>query len=180
MQGNQKEVAALVLDTLSDPAEQMGLTHATLFLDHDSHLRRMLTRHLRQALNGSFADFYVGGCSTVGETHRYWQQLLYTGVQWRVRSNIDLTVIRESAFNPVADWTGPYWVQFSSETYYVESHVPGSPGSKQDSSNMQVQRWSDNAWVTACGNSNLGAGNDNPARWDQDALSCNHMRSWTK
>ncbi len=49
-----------------------------------------------QATSSGFADYYIGGCSNVGEHHRYWQQALYVNGNWVERSNLDTTIIRQS------------------------------------------------------------------------------------
>jgi hypothetical protein len=136
-------------------------------------------RWSEQSANGtSWVDTEIAGCSIVGETHRYWQQTLFVNGAWRVRSNIDNTVIRQSTFSPFSSWVQPFHVSFSSETYYAESHVPGTVSFKQDYSDMQVQKTND-LWYDSCTNVYLGRFNSNPARWSNDAPACNHVRSWT-
>jgi len=36
-------------------------------------------RWAEQANNDSWLDYYINGCSNVGETHRYWQQIVFWG-----------------------------------------------------------------------------------------------------
>lgn len=131
------------------------------------------------APGGGFQDFYVGGCSNVGETHRYWEQSYYTGSAWVIRSNIDTTVIRQSTFSPYS-WSGTLNVTFFSETYHEESNVPGSASSRQDWSLMQVQNYANDGWYTTCSNANMGVGNSNATSWGVGAPGCNHIQSWTK
>jgi len=126
----------------------------------------------------TFVDFYLGGCSNPGETHRYWQQALFVNGNWHVRSNIDTTVIRESSFSPFSNWTAPFGVGYSAESYFVENNIPGSLAAKQDYSTMQVQA-EDDKWYGSCGNVNLGRYNQNSSRWGVDSVSCSHVRTWT-
>lgn len=88
--------------------------------------------------SGSFMDWYLGGCSAQNETHRYWQQALFTGAQWVVRSNIDTIIIHQSLFNPFANWAQPFQVAYSAESYYAINHLPGSSSVPEDYSSMRV------------------------------------------
>lgn len=129
---------------------------------------------------GSFQNFEISGCSTVGETHRYWNQSIYISSAWHMRSNIDTTVIRESTFSPFS-WTMPLQVAYDSETYYAQTHVPGTTASPQDYNAMQVQlNNTSNNFVTTCNYVSLGSLNGNPGRWGVSAPSCSHTQSWTK
>lgn len=134
----------------------------------------------RQTPTGAFADFYIGGCSNVGESHRYWQQAIFTGGAWVLRSNIDTTIIHQSNWSPFANWQTPFQVAYSAETYYAQSHIPGFPTAPQDWSSMQVQRFDNDSFVDSCNNVFLGSYNQNPGRWSNDAPNCNHIRSWTR
>jgi hypothetical protein len=132
----------------------------------------------KQTPNGAWGDYYVGGCSNVGESHRYWQQTVLTS-DWKLRSNIDVTIIHESSWNPFVNWQYPFQVAYSAETDYAQSHIPGTSSAPQDWSSMQVQRLDDDSWVGTCGNVFLGKYNQNPGRWGNDGPNCDHSRSWT-
>jgi hypothetical protein len=77
-----------------------------------------------QTPNGAWGDYYIGGCSNVGESHRYWQQSLFVGSNWVMRSNIDTTIIHQSGWSPFANWATPFQVAYSAETWYAQSHIP--------------------------------------------------------
>lgn len=137
-------------------------------------------RWAEQNWGSGWADYYIGGCSNPGESHKYWQQALWTGSAWVERSNIDSTVIHQSSFSPFATWSTPFHVAFSAETYYAQSHIAGTATAKQDYSSMQVQSFANDGWYGSCGNANLGSYNYNPTRWGVDAPACNHVRTWTR
>lgn len=133
----------------------------------------------RQSASTGFVDVFLPyGCSAFGETHDYWQQSIYINGGWRIRSNIDTTIIIQSPWSPFS-WTGNYQVAFSSETYYQETHIPGAPATKQAFTNLQVQDRVNDSWYNTCGNANLGLFNNVPSGWGVDSLSCNYTRSWT-
>jgi hypothetical protein len=132
----------------------------------------------RQTPTGAWGDYYVGGCSNVGESHRYWQQSLFT-TSWVMRSNIDTTIIHQSGWSPFANWQAPFQVAYSAETYYAQSHIPGFSSAPQDWSSMQVQRFDNDTFVDTCSNVFLGKFNQNSGRWGNDAPHCDHIRSWT-
>src|SRR5262245_55675886 len=51
-------------------------------------------RWAQQSATGSnWNDYYLSGCSTVGESHRYWQELVFSNGAWRVRSRMDASLI---------------------------------------------------------------------------------------
>jgi hypothetical protein len=132
----------------------------------------------QQAQNSSsWGDYYAAGCSAVGETDQYWQQLVFVNGAWHVRSNMNTTIIRESSFNPLTSWTTPYGVEFDAETTYTASTVPGRVSAKQNYTSMQVQAWSDDSWMTTCGNTSLHGASD----WSQysfDMPGCDNVRTW--
>ncbi|TWP32065.1 hypothetical protein [Leekyejoonella antrihumi] len=136
-------------------------------------------RWAEQNSGSSWADYYISGCSNVGESHKYWQSPYYTGSAWTMRSNIDTTLIHQSTFDPFAVWTRPFYVQYSAETYHSESHIPGTSTAKQDFSSMLIQDFYNNGWYGSCSNVYLGSYNGNPSRWGVDAPACNHVRMWT-
>jgi hypothetical protein len=136
-------------------------------------------RWAEQAATGpDWADYYLGGCSSVGDIRRYRQELVYDG-SWHVRSYMDTTVIRQSSFNPLSTWTTPYGVQFEAETTYTASNVPGVQTYKQEYTAMQVQNWAGDGWVSACGNTSLSPVNES-SRYDRDKPDCDYIRTWTK
>jgi len=123
-------------------------------------------------------DFEIGGCSVPNESHRYWNQAIYVNSAWRMRSNIDTTIIHQSSFSPFA-WTSPLHVAYDSETYYAQSHVPGTAANRQDYNALQVQlNDASNAFVTSCNYVHLYAVNQNPQRWGVTAPSCSHTQTW--
>ncbi len=98
--------------------------------------------------DGGFTDYYYGGCSAVGQTHRYWDQTLLVNGHRVVRENLDTTTIHQSNFSPYS-WTGIINTSFSSETTHSSSNVPGAAAHPQDFSAMQVQNYANDAWVGA-------------------------------
>jgi hypothetical protein len=133
----------------------------------------------QQNAGGSTVNYYAGGCSAVGDTNSYWQQLVFTSGGWRVQSNMNSTIIAQSSFNPISSWALPFSVSFEGETIYEASNVPGTSSSKQNFTNMQVQLWSDNSWVSTCNNTSL-LGARESTRYDFDRPWCNNVRMWTK
>lgn len=130
---------------------------------------------------GPYQDYFVGGCSTPGETHDYWNQSLLVDGAWRMRSNIDTTVIAQSNFNQFNSWgAGDYNVAFASEAGWLQSWIPGRTATPQDFSALQVQDRSYDTWYGTCGNAYMVNVNDNLTRWGIDAPSCNHIRTWTQ
>jgi hypothetical protein len=124
-----------------------------------------------------FTDWYQG-CATQGTTHDVWQQMLLVNGSWVVRSNVDLTVIRESSFNPIGEWSTPYQIGFSGETYYGgESDVPGYTPAPTDFSGMQIQDFNNDGWYPSCGNLILGPYVS--PRYTTVALNCDHVQIWT-
>lgn len=136
-------------------------------------------RWAEQASSASnWFDCYLGGCSTVGDVRRYKQELGFWNGLWRVRSYMDSTLIRESNFDVISAWAEPYGVQFVAETTYTASNVAGNPSSKQGYEIMQVQKWSDNTWVSTCGFTSLFGGTES-SRYNFDRPACNNVRTWT-
>lgn len=130
------------------------------------------------APNGIWQDFFAGGCSSVGDVNHFWQQRLAQGSVYRLRSNLGTFIIHQSVYDPVLLWDSPLQVAFSSETYYAQSHVPGTSSYPQDFTSMQVQL-SNGAFVTTSNNVGLGSYNQNSLRWGQTAVCCAHVQMWT-
>lgn len=127
----------------------------------------------------SFVDYYLGGCTTPNTSNTFSNETVYTSNGWRMRTNVDTTIVHETSFSPYS-WSQPYNVTFASEAYFVESNVPGSASSPENWSSMRVQNLSDDQWYTTCSNANMRAGNANIARWAQNAINCENIQSWTK
>jgi hypothetical protein len=139
---------------------------------------KLWAQQARTGVN-DWVESFAGGCSAVGSARRYWQEFVFVNGSYRIRSRVDSTIIMTSSFSPITEWDAPYEVAFMAETSYEASNVPGVPSSKQNFTSMQVQRWSDNAWVTTCGNTGL-TGWSGSVRYDFDRPSCNNVRTWTK
>jgi len=126
--------------------------------------------------NGTFTDWYLG-CAAQHSTHKVWQQTVLINDAWRLRSNIDSTIVHQSNFSPFSNWNAPFHVAFSGETYHTSSDVPGYAAAPTAHSNMQVQLLSNNTWVGTCGNVYLGRYLS--PRYSADAPACDYVRVWT-
>lgn len=134
-----------------------------------------------QNIGGGFADYYLGGCVPVGDTHSAWQQIVApSGGQYRIRSNVDTTIIRESTVNPFTEWPLPWGAQFEQETTYPQTSISGRVTSKQVFSRTEIQRYSDNVFVTTTNNTGLTGGSSFPTTWKFDAPASNQFRSWAE
>lgn len=131
----------------------------------------------QKTISGTPINYFIGGCSVANQAHYYWQQATYDGT-WHIRSNIDQTVIHQSTWSPFSNFTSPFEVQFSTETHYLESRIPGTPSLPEDYSLLQVQDRANDNFYDACGNVGLGYADDNQNQWSTDAPHCNHIRTW--
>jgi hypothetical protein len=125
----------------------------------------------------TYHDFYLPDCSLPGESHIYWQQAIYTSEGWRMRSNMDLTVIHEGEFSPFALWSTPFQAEFSAEAHYKANTIPGSASAPVDMSGLQVQSYANDNWYTVCGNTNLTAYTDKSS-WGVARPSCDDVHTW--
>lgn len=118
---------------------------------------------------------YACGWLNGGESHMYWQE--WKGSCNCVLSNVDVTTFLYSSFNPKAIWTIPFLIQFSGETSYLQSDMPGTAFQPGDWRALQAQQYDGN-WVSVpC---YLLGFNDNPSRWGRGADSCSHFWIWTR
>ena len=129
-------------------------------------------------------DYYIGGCVNPGDSNNYWQQAVLIGGPWLFRSNVDVTIIRQSNFQ-LYQMGNPFQIRFASETYYLTSQIPGSSSNHQNFSSLQDQDWYTNAFQDTCGTANMVADNSNASNtvgaptWGVDAPACNNARTWT-
>jgi hypothetical protein len=135
-------------------------------------------RWAEQNVSQGQQDYYAGGCSAENETHTYWQQIYNLGTSYAVRSNIDGTVLAQSPGNPYNYWQLPFQIALDAESYYPIEAIPGRNATRQDYDGIQVQRFTDDVFVGACGNINLGQFNNNPGRWNVTAPNCDHTQTW--
>jgi len=150
----------------------------TLFTWNDSYCVRFFAE---QSLNGAWSRTTLQGvCSQPGEAHFVWQQTVFDGGAWRIRSNIDQTMLMKSTWNPFATWGSPFQVLTSSETHYPESRIPGSGTAPLSFSNLEIQDRQNHSWYGTCGNANFVSYNQNSGLWGSDAPSCNYTRNWHK
>lgn len=126
--------------------------------------------------HGYLHNAYTAG-PAVGSTHTYWQQYVPGG---GIRSNVDTTILQTTPFNPFSQWSNGDWSpQFLNETRYRESDVPGTTGSHMHWSGLQVQRFSDDAFVDVpC--DLLTSPSDDSARWALQSTGCTSFDIWTK
>jgi hypothetical protein len=96
--------------------------------------------------------------------------------------SIDGAEVTQTNFNPYADWyAGPngdqFSPQFSGETTYTASDIPGVPSSKTAFSALGAQQFSNNALNSMpCTMTYI---NSNPSRWAHSASSCTAFDIWT-
>lgn len=116
---------------------------------------------------------------TAGSSYKYWQQSIYNSSagQWQIRDNVNSTVLLQTNFNTFSYWNEPFSVQWSGETDYAQSDVPGSSSATAKFSNMQVQRYSDDGWQS--GLRALGAFTDTSSRYHRSSVSSNSFSIWT-
>lgn len=122
-------------------------------------------------------DAYAGGCSSLGNTWHFWEQSVYISPSWHMRANVNSTIIRQSSTNPFA-WGTPFYATFNSEVYHYNSNISGTSTYHTKYSSMQVQRYSDNAWASTCGNARFGRA-AGPAPFNLSVTSCSSQESWT-
>ncbi len=131
----------------------------------------------QQSIASGPADYYYGGCVPLGETHTFWEQMVFTSSGYRIRSNVDNHMIRQSTGDPFQYWDTPFGVQFEEEATYRESTIAGRPTSKQVMSGSEVQRYSDDRYVTIAGNAAVGGSSDSYL-WHYDMPANNQYRMW--
>jgi hypothetical protein len=95
------------------------------------------------------------------------------------RAYIDSTVVDQSSFNPFFTWPTfqPWSPQFFAETGWLESDVPGTPGSPLPFRSLGAQRVTDD--VVENMPCTMTSFNDNPARWGQSSSNCQNFTVWT-
>lgn len=94
-----------------------------------------------------------------------------------MKANFGSYTIAISTTNPFG-WGSAFYATFNAETYYWNSNISGSSGTHAEYHSMQVQKYSDNSWITTCsGNANFGrAGSTH--RYQLSAAGC-AQESWT-
>lgn len=130
-----------------------------------------------QAIQSAAVDYYYGGCVALGDTHSFWEQMVYTGSTYHIRSNVDNNIIRESTVNPFSYWKEPFGVQFEEETTYPQSTIGGSATAKLLMSAAQVQQLSDDSSVTIAGNAAVYGASD-VSNWAHDSPSSTAYEMW--
>lgn len=144
----------------------------------DSCPREFAAQNQYGTTNGEVRQY--GGCSTPGSVRQIWQQMV-GGPCPLVRSNIGATNLLQSTWSPhCGSWTFPLDVEVMGEANFVDTDVPGNPGSHAIFGNMLVQRYIDTVWVGACGNTNFLVTNTNAARWGNSSPDCTQKQIWTK
>lgn len=126
------------------------------------------------------------GCVANGETHRVWQQvvnLLAPGCcAWRIRSNIDSTIVIQSTFDPLAVWGTPFNAEFAGETTHNSSDIPGYKIAGYPPPTaftfISVQSLNDDNWYSSCGRTSMTKVTTSP-RYSSSILGCDSTESWT-
>lgn len=90
----------------------------------------------------------------------------------------DGTVMQQTNYAPLGNFTYPYSSQVYGEVLYAESDMPGTSGAPMQFSNIQSQRFSDNQWQPFLP-SPVPARNDNTARWGLSSFPTNYFSIWT-
>jgi len=132
----------------------------------------------------------TGVCVSSGEIHHSWQQSVYDGVNWHMRTIIDSTYY-DTPWSQFAAWASPFGVEFSGETTHNNSDVPGYTSNKSDFAPpgqdiMRVQDFYDDTFYDTCQSGRIvlwafsnWSVNDPMGRYSTDAPACNHVRVWT-
>lgn len=127
--------------------------------------------------NGTHQDVNYS-CTTTGSSYSYWEQTIYSGGVWRMRANVGTHVIATSTTDPNT-WGSDFDATFSSETYFWNSNIPGSTARHAWHSSMQVQKYSDDSWLTTCnGNAIFGPHSSTAHRYNL-GTACDSEDSWT-
>lgn len=140
---------------------------------------------LRAPGAGSNRVILPSPCVSNGESHRTWQQVVNvispSCCDWRMRSNIDSTILMQSTWSPFSNWVLPYNAEFAGETTHNNSDIPGYKVTglppPVNFSGLQVQSWHDDNWYSTCGRTNFTKVQH--PRYSSSVLSCNSTESWT-
>ncbi len=122
----------------------------------------------------------IGSCVSDHESHQAWQQTVYVGgsSNWAVRSNIDVTIFIQSAWNQFSVWSQPLRAVNDGETSMMQSDVPGTPSNVDDWSSIQVQSYANDAFYSACGSAKFYP-ITSLSRFSVNQPSCQETQSWT-
>ncbi len=126
-----------------------------------------------------------GSCVTPGQVHAVWQQCLPSN--GHVRANIDLSNFSETQYRVFSQegsgsgsgWAQPFEVEVEGETKYPQSDVPGTSSLRSDFTTLDVQRYSDDAFETACNSNAVFFDDTTLARYSQYPPGCDHVQVWT-
>jgi hypothetical protein len=146
------------------------------------HLTGDCTRHFSQ-VERTISDnpvTVIGVCAQGVQTHRAWQQFIPNPPNRDViRSNIDLTVMQTTSFDPVDYWLAtPWFAEFAGETFLRQSDVPGTVSQQDTYTSIQVQELDHNWYDTCAGSRPLYHGTD-LSRYSANTLSCDSAVTWT-
>lgn len=126
--------------------------------------------------SGQLVTTFTPYSTSSGETHAYWQQ--YDASCACIHSNVDTTRLLNTGFNPYATWQTPFIPQYSAETAFLASDVPGSAVAPSTFSAMSFQYAIDHRFYgIPC--PYLVSANDNPTRWATSPVSCTSVNIWT-
>lgn len=89
-------------------------------------------------------------------------------------------MVHTTQFSPFNAWKRPFGAQYDGETYHATTNVPGSPSITTTYNNAQVQRFSDNTFVSTCGNIIDPGFNQNSSHWNRVSNSCDNWEYWSK
>lgn len=137
-----------------------------------------------QSLNGSYADFFVGGgsgtCLTIGSRHAYRNLMVLQGNgTYRMTSSYDGVPIHTTSYDRFANWPLPLGIQFEGATQYNGTDIPGDATTKENFTSMGAQLFSDSL-VTTCGNAHMSRVNEASTLFDTSATNCSNVNTWTK
>jgi GrpB protein len=83
------------------------------------------------------------GCISIGQTEQFW--VTYQNTSGLENLNIDSTNVSNTPFDIYSAWSGhtPFEPEFSGETKYVGSDMPGTPTQTVVGSTLLVQQFND-------------------------------------
>lgn len=121
--------------------------------------------------------------ATLGATYEYTVETIPPGEpnQLRLRMKIGTSTIAITSWSPWGEWivnpTADWSSQWSAETFYPESDIPGSLGQPARFSDLEVQYCCSDYFVN--NGEPLAAVNEVPGRYILTAVINNTFDSWT-
>jgi hypothetical protein len=89
---------------------------------------------------------------------------------------IDSTTWSTTTWDPFARWQTPFIPEYSEETAFLETDVPGYSNARTLYTSMGIQGYDNVNRLIPCV---LGVTNANPIRWAHHGISCTSVELWT-